>query len=279
MKYFKNIYNRLTLFDFILVLIFILSIIFFAVVSYRKTDFVIVTVKVGDDDIRQSIPGVKDWFSQLFYVGMRDIDGLGKPQAEVIDILSYDYSPNQKALYLTLKLRALYTQKTNKYTFKGRPLLIAHPIKLELDNLSVSGLVTSMEDVKDPREKVTIIVQAQAWNESPSFSETIGIRPYIADAIKVGDKVLDSQGNVLLEVVDKKIENAKRVIFVNAGQSRLGENPLLKDIKLTLKIQATRINDKYYFFDDVPIRIGTSIPINLPFLSIWPEITNITSVE
>lgn len=279
MKLARKFLVKMTLFDLFLVLLFLSGVIFFILVTFRETSKIVVTVKVGQDDIRKTDDGLNELFSQLFYPGMVEKDGSGKTQAEVIKVLTYEYFPNHRAVYLTLKLKALYTKSTNKYAFKGRPLLIGYPIKLELDHLNVDGMVTNIEGVKDPRKKVSLLVEAQIWNESLTFTETSGIKPYIAEAIKAGDEVMDSNGKVIVNVISKKVSDAKRLVTTADGQTVIRTNPFLKDVNLVLRIEANEINNKYYFLDDIPVRIGQAIPINFSYISIFPEITKITPLE
>lgn len=276
MERIKKKLSKLTVFDFILITTFSLGIIFFAYIFFRKPVFVTITVKVGEDNIIYPSGGVRDWFSQLFYTGMGERDGLGKLQAEIIEILSYDTAPNKKDVYLKLKLRSVYTKSSSQYSYKGKPVLVGYPIKLQLDNLNVEGLITDIEGTRDPRQKETLLIESKILYESRVFMETNGVREYVADAIKIGDKIYDSKKSAVITVVDKKVENSKKVVTTSAGQVIVSSNPLLKDVSLTLKVEAIKINGKYYLFDDVPILIGQEIPINFPFLSIWPIVTKIT---
>jgi len=272
---FKNLrgkYNKLTLFDKVLVSLFVLGLVFFAYIFFRKSSYIAVTVKVGEDNIRYEPwvqeTGTRVWFSQLFYQGMRETDGLGRTMAELSSLRSYDTLPSRKAVYLTLSIRAVYNRASNQYTFKGKPLVVGSPIKLYLDRLLVEGLVTSVEGVNDPRERQELIVEAKLKEENPSFLETSGVENYIAEALTVGQRIMDSDGNVAIEIISKKSENAKRLVTTSDGRVIIQTSPLRKDIYLTLKINALKLGGRYYLFDDTPVLIGASIPLNTDLLSL-----------
>jgi hypothetical protein len=271
--------KNLTLFDYIVGGLFLLGVIIFAVIFFRKPTYISVTVKVGEEDIVWPRTGIRDWYSQLFYPGMNEKDSLGKIQAEVTEISTFDTVPGKKALYLTLRLRAVYEKASNQYTFKGKPLLVGFPIKLQLDSVNIEGLITNIEGVRDLRQRVSLLVEAVVLpeeDENVNFLETKGVPGYIADAIKIGDKVYDNKKNAVITVVNKKVENAKKVVATSSGQVIVGANPLLRDVYLTLEIEAIENGGKYYLFDDQPILIGETIPFNLPTLSIFPVVTKIT---
>lgn len=267
--------KKLALFDRIVIALGIVGVVFFAYIFFRKASYLTVVVKVGEDDIQLDSMGTRAWFSQLFYAGMQEKDGLGITRAEVLRVHSYNVSPNRKALYLTIKIRSVYNRSSGQYAFKGFPVLVGSTMRLYLNKLLVDGLVTNVEGIIDPRTKKSLIVETQILDESPVFPETYGVKEHIANALHVNDKVNDSLGNTIVTIVDKKVENAKKVVSTSNGQLVLQRDPLKKDVYLTLQIEATVINDKYFMFDDVPILVGQTIPLNLPSVSVWPEVTKI----
>lgn len=283
MKKFKTKLKKFSLFDRILIAIAVLGIASFAYLFFRKSSYIAVTIKVSEESIFYDPwrveTGTKTWFSQLFYQGMKEQDGLGGTTAEVLSIKSYDTLPSHKAVYLSLKIKSVFNRASNQYTFKGRPVLIGSTVRLYLDRLLVDGLVTHVEGVKDLREKETLIIEAQIQEESPVFFETSGTSKHIADALKIGEEIKDDQGNTVIKVLNKRVENAKRTVITSDGRIIVGTNPLRKDVYLTLQVEALKIHDKYFLFEDIPLLVGEEIPINSSTVSIQPEVTEIRSFE
>ena len=269
-----DIIKKFTTFDKILILLVIFGVVLFGYTFLRKSTYITVTVKVGEDNVLWT-HWSRSWFSQLFQNGMQEKDGLGRVNAQVKSVRSYDIWPSQKAVYLTIELKTVYSRSTDQYTYKGLAVLIGSPIKLYLDRVFVEGLVTHIDGVKDPREKKAIIAEAQLREESPTFSETSGIKQYLADALSIGQKIYDDQGNIIIEVLDIKVEDAKRLTTTSDGRTLVSVNPLRKDVYLKLKINAFSMQNRYYLFDDIPLLIGQTIPINTPMISVYPEITKI----
>ena len=282
----KNIIKKikhLGVFDIVFIALAVTSIVFFAYVFFRKSTYITVNIKVGEENIRYEPwiidTGTRVWFAQLFYEGMKETDGLGRIMAEVTTIRSYDTEPARKALYLTTKLKAVYNRASNQYTFKGRPLVIGSTIKLNLDRFFVEGLVVHVEGVVDPREKVTLLVNAQIKDETVVFPETSGTDEYVANALKINEEIKDSQGKTIIKILDKRVEDAKRLVTTDDGRVLIQTNPLKKDVFLTLEVSAIKIGHQYYLFDDVPILIDEEIPINTTSISIFPVVTKFTLVE
>ena len=120
-----------------------------------------------------------------------------------------------------------------------------------------------------------MIVETQIREETPAFPDSSGTSEHIANALIKGDMVKDDQGNIIVKIIDKKVENAKRLVITSDGRSVIQTNPLRRDVYLTLEVDAIKIGDRYYIFDDVPLLVGEKIPINTSTISVWPEVTKI----
>lgn len=271
--------KKMTLFDKAIIFLAILGTLFFVYVFFRKSNYITVVVKVGEEEIRYlpwfAETGSRVWFSELFYEGMKEKDGLGRTNVEVLSVYSYNTTPETKAVYLTLKLKGVFSRAQNQHTYKGNPVLIGHPIKIFLDSLLVEGLVTQMEGIQDPRKKQDLTVQVKIVEENPTFPESSGVDEHVAEAIKVGDEIMDNNGETIIKIVEKRVENAKKVVTTSDGRVILQTQPLRKDVYLTLYIKAIKISDRYFVFDDEPILIGLTIPLNFSSYTLWPEVTSI----
>jgi hypothetical protein len=276
-------WKKITLFDKVFASCLIVALVFGAYLLFRKSTFVTVVVKVDADTLRyepwQDSVGSKLWVSLLFHAGMKETGGLNKTMAEVTSVYSYDTSPNTRSVYLTLRLNSVYNRSSNQYTYKGTPLLIGSLLNLNLDKLKVQGLVTYIEGVPDSRKLVKLKITAEPYDETPTFPENSGIKPHVAAAIPVGGEVKDSQGSSMIKILDKHVTDATKLTTTNTGQLTIQSDPLRKDVVLTLEVNATEISGRYFLYDDLPIMVGTGIPINLPNLFLMPEVTSITVSE
>lgn len=286
----KSKSKRLKFFDWLILVFGLFSVLVFAVIFFRRSTHVIVTVKVGEDSsFYQSwltgwpywndTSGSKTWFAELFHVGLTEKDGLGKPRAEVLNVYSYDKLPTRKTVYLTLKLNVVYNRVSKTHTYKGVPVLVGSKIKLNLDRIYTEGLITEVEGTLGSQGREKIVVEAQLREENATFLEMAGTKNYVADAIHVGDEVLDSNGAVIIRVVDKKVTPAQRTVVDGEGKVLLGSDPVRKDVYLTLEIDVLNLDNKYFLLDDVPVLVDKIVPINTKTYSVFPVVTKFVSVE
>jgi hypothetical protein len=233
-------------------------------------------VSIGDDSVVYGTwngTGPKDWFANSFHKGQTEKDGLGRIQSQVLDVYSYDTSVNHKIVYINVKLNSVYNRATNTYTYKGVPVLVGSTIKLNLDNVFAEGLVTEVKGYPSRAEKKTIKIEARLGDEETNFLGTAATKGYIADAIQTGDLVKDSNGTILIKIVDKRTTQAEATVTTSDGRLVKAIDPNRKDIFLTLEVLAEKQNGKYYFLNNIPILVDQTIPLNLSTISVFPTVT------
>lgn len=279
LKRIKKIIQKTTFFDKVIIFLVFIAVVSFAYIFFRKVDYLTVSLKLGSESISfmnwDKGSGVKSWYANRFYAGMKELDGFGKAQAEVLEVKSFDTYPNLQDIYLKVKLRVVYNRASNQHTFKGVPLLVGSTVRLNLDRFKVNGLVTNIEGQKENLIKKKILVQAELRNEYSSFQETSGVSPYLADALKIGDEFKNNLGETIVKLIGKRVEDAKRSVPTSDGRIVIARNPLRKDVYLTFEVEAKEIDERFYIFDDFQVLVGQGIPFNTQTYSIWPEVTDI----
>jgi hypothetical protein len=276
-KYIRSKIKSLKLFDWILILFGLMALIIFTVILFRKSTYITATVSVGDDSVVYGSwvnTGPKTWFANLFYKGEAEKDGLGRIEAEVLNVYSYDTGPNNKKVYIEVKLNSVYNSASRTYTYKGVPVLVGSTIKLNLDNVYAEGLITEVQGFPNDTQKQYIKISARVGDEETTFLGTSATKTYIADAINIGDVVKDNYGQVLIRVLNKQETLAKVSVTTSNGRIVESIDPTKKDVILTLQILAENVNGKYYFLNDIPILVDQMIPLNLPTISVFPTVTN-----
>jgi len=277
LKYLKTKTKSFKVFDWVLIVFGLVAVVIFAILFFRKSTYITATVSVGEDSVVWNTMGPKYWFADSFHKGQVEKDGLGRIQAQVLNIYSYDKTPTNKTVYLDVKLNTVYNRATNTYTYKGSPVLVGSTIKLNLDNVYAEGLVTEVQGFPDHSVKQNIIVEAQLMEDDSVFLGTLGVKGYLADAIQVGDTVKDNHGSEMIKVLSKTVIPAKITVTTSDGRVIEATDPMKKDVFLTLEISAQKIDGKYYFLNDIPILIDRGIPINTPTATYYPTVTKFLS--
>jgi hypothetical protein len=283
-KQLKTILRKLTLFDKLIILIAIFAVVFLGYTLFRKQSVINVTVKLYQDTIQSSVwmndYGARQWSSNYFYPGMSERDSVNRMMAEVKSVYSYDVDANNKAIFLNLALKTTYTKATNQHTYRGSPVLIGSPIKLQLDTILVEGVVTDIEGLPNPREKVTLSATAKlGLSDNPIYFNTHAVNIHIADAVNEGAVYSDNQGNSMVRITGKRVVPATRLIANNLGSVSEVADKEKAVVYLDLEIQAYKTQGKYFLFDDLPIQIGEGLPIILEKISIYPEITDFDEIS
>ncbi len=272
-KYIKSKIKKLKLFDWVLIVFGLVTLVTFVILFFRKSTYITATVSVGEDSVIYGSLGPSTWFANAFHKGQKEKDGLGRVQSEVLSVYSYDTSPNHKTVYLDVRLNSVYNRATDTYTYKGTSVLIGSTVKLNLDKIYAEGLITEVQGFPTHSKKQTIKIEAQIREENPTYPGTAGTKSYLADAIKIGDTIKDNSGSTLIKILDKKVVPAQITITTSDGRALSAIDPIKKDVTLTLEVLAENVEGKYYFLNNIPILIDQAIPLNTDTLSIFPTVT------
>lgn len=279
----KKIHKNSTIFDNLLIILGIITLLFVGYLLFRKQSSLNITVKLNEENIRispWSNGKNRQWIAGYFYPGMTERDGFNRIVAKVNSVHAYDTAPDSKDIYLNLTIKSTYTKSTNQHSFRGTPVLIGSPIKLQLDSILVEGLVTNIEGLKDPRSKVTLEMEARLGRvENPIFNDSQAVYTSIANSINQNSVITDNAGEEIIKIIEKKIHPSKRVVVNNLGNSIEYIESDRVVVYLKLRVSAIKIDGKYFIFDDSPLQIGGAIPIIMDKVSIWPEIISFNEIQ
>lgn len=283
----KTLLKKLTLFDKILILAALFGVFAFAIIFFRKSSYLTVTLRVGQESIYYSYwapnsadtSGISSSIDKFFYKGMSEKDGFGRVMAEVLDINSYKLVSSRSTLFLKTKLKTTYSRSNNQYSYKGTPVLIGSKITLYLDNVSVDAVVVDIDGAEDASQKKSLIIDGQIINQNQTYLETSGVDSYVADAIHVGDTVRDLQGNEVIKILSKTVRPATKTVTTSDGRIFLNPDPLRKDVFLKMEVKANVNQGKYYLFGDIPILVNEDLPVCTEIICFYPTVTAIEDVQ
>lgn len=268
---------HLTLFDIALIGTLIMVLLIAGIILFRKNEFVDLTMRITNNNVLYSDHNPPLWYAYTLKKGSTEKDSIGRIQSEIINVQMYPLEPGNKAVFVNLRLNAVYNKSKQQYSYKGKPLLIGSGLRVELQNHLIEGVITDIANQSIPREEKTIILKAKVIDTNPVYGETEGVSQYIADAININDSVVDYQNNKILTIIDKKVVPSERYTFNSAGGILLNTDPKRVDVYLTLKTKVRHILNEDYFMGLIRIRVGGTIPIDLPKITIYPVVTDIFS--
>lgn len=263
----KKLGKKLHPFDILFITATVIALIVFYFVFKRETVFITIRAKMID----------KDEYTIGYINGDKEVDDLGRTVSEIVNVDSYKVSPFQQAVYLDIKLKVTYNPRTGVYSAKGKDILFGETFTFAFSKARFKGTIVDLPGLSKALkilDKKTI-VKAQIRYEDRSFSDIYGVPEFFADAVKNGDTVVDTKGNILATILDVKKNPAKRVFVTSGGQSTIIDDPVLKDVYFTVELATKEVNGKLYMFDYKPMLIGESIPIYTRHAALWPTITDI----
>lgn len=263
----KRITSRLTFFDYLSLALATGLIITLVLFFQRKVEWLEVEFRSARAPY---------WAAGKISVGDCELDGLGRKVAEVLSVRQFEGGKSWETdLRLKLRLRGVWDRKKKQYLFRSKPLGIGSYLTLNLSQVLIEGYVTNIEGTPDTRFWEDKIVEARLVTLSEVFPETIGVFPWEAEAVKVGDQMKDAQGEIVAEVLEKIVKPAKRIVTSQNGKIFVQSDPVKKDVILKIKLKTTKKGEINYFLEDTKVKIGERFSLHLPAISLYPVITKV----
>jgi hypothetical protein len=277
MKLKKLFKNKVSYFDIFFGIIFLVIIAGVFLFFYRKSEYVDIRVRITDQDVLYANNNPKTWYANRFNKGDKEMDELGRVITEITNTETFNITGENKVVYLDMKIKAVYDRRTKLYSAKGSTLVFGNTIKINLTNVSFIGLITespstvNQKDYSEETRRISVIMRG-ALSLDSGYPIT---EPEVLLRIKKGDTITDSNGKILAKVVNVVIRPAQRITQTDSGNLLLREDPYFKDATVTLDVLVKKYKGDEFIFDSVPLKFGVIVPLNFPYLSIWPTITDI----
>lgn len=270
----KEIFKRFNFVDYLLAIVFLFICLAFYLIFFRRSSYTTIALKVTERNILYLNNSPPYWYVDYLQKGIQEKDGLGRVTAELIDIYSYDSNLDKKAAYLTIKLKTVYSRRNNENKYKGTTIAVGEGLRINFQNLLVEGIVTKVEGMKIEYPEKELIVKTGLFYEYNAFREIEGVKPFLAEAIKVGDTVKDSKGTIVAKLIEKKVLPAKRYTFDYQGNVFQKNDPQFVDLLLVFKIKTKEVNGRSFFLDDNPVLINSVLPIHFQQVDLYPTIVS-----
>jgi len=268
----KRLTKTISVFE-VLVGFLILAVLGLVVLQIRsKEEWVKAEVKVSSESWFWKREAPPYWLGESIKVGDCEHSSSGKKIAEVLQVKEYELATlaqqekAKKDFYLTLKLKISKDRRTAKIKFKNQPLEVGGPIELHLTNTYIPGLVTFIEGARDGKCEKEVLIDGVWLNNYP----------WNAEAIPVGGKMEDGMGNVVAEILEKRIELAEKTVETDWGGLVVNRDPLKRDIHLRVRLRVREAGGNLYFLYDKKVKVGEDLFIQLPGVDVkWLAIRKI----
>lgn len=247
----------------------------------RDVSYVYLTMRVFNSEYPEAYLDnnqPKSWYVEQIQAGKKSTNSLGQTMVEISDVYSYPGPAVYHDVYLKLKVRTYKNKSTQQYVYQGSPLLIHDVRSFKIRDLLVSGEIIDITQEKEQRErkkfKVKFQLDPKVKGNNVSSALIRGVENHIAQALKVGLVIEDSQGRKLVQVREVSQQLGIRSYVTSAGyQTTIDPNH--KQVTLGLVIEGEKINQHYYYRKEAPLIVDQQLYLIFDQLAVLGTITEI----
>jgi hypothetical protein len=257
----SNLFKRYFSSKFFLFILFTLSFLGITALYYfynrqRTSTFLYVSVMLTrPQNLSVTAPfnWVPYWLAESIQKGDKDINPLGGVNAEVVEKQAIESSSYGSIVHLLLRVRAI-RDRSGVYLFRNKPLAVGSSVDLRLVSTQADGYITYIGTQKPSNNTILLRVGIKARS----------IESYIADAIKIGNELKDSNGITLAKIIDKKVSPAEVRSDNALGIAQVSYDQTRKDLEVTIELKAERKNNAYYFTQTQKVKVNEWLYIPFP---------------
>lgn len=204
------------------------------------------------------------WLYPSLQKGAVEYDIFRKPTVEILDI-SYHGQDNRKFAWIKARLRVKKNFRTEKFTYKQTQIEVGRTVSISPNNVSIVGNIIAIEGQEPVWRPETISIEANI----------LSVRDWVVNAIQVGDTMKDNNGNIVAEIMDKRVEPALVVTENWLGDPLSKRDPVHFDVTMVLKIRVQPDGNIKYFNFYQPVQPGQQISVQFNNITMYPNIKRI----
>lgn len=275
----KKRLKKLTPIEIVVAILFLATTVIFIKYFSSKTTWKTVRIEVIKKNWTENYDplGYKApfWLADKIKIGQNELDKSGKIIATITNIENYQRGSEDIDLYLTVKIKANYTKKTNSYYFKDNQIYLGSAIELNPDN---NYLIGQIIDMNPP----------VSGYQTKQFLVTIITRDVDTQTIKniiLHDKMYNQANNsVIAEITNINVSTPNNNIYVEKTSTNsflsLTPNTKNKDVTIKFLVTAQYIGQDWYFAGHQNIKVGNAFYFYSPKINLYKmEIVNVEETE
>lgn len=253
--------------DFLIIgaILSILLIVFLSVkLVFQREKYITVEMVTSGGEWWWGTPHPYYWNVLPMEKGDVEYDVNKKPIFEILDIKKYAID-NRLMGIVKAKIKIKENILTHSYSFKQTKVEIGKTIGVSPKYNSIIGQIIAIDGINKFSNPEYVVVTAKLYD----------IRQEESANILVGDTVRDTDGNVIVEILDKKESPALKSAVNWQGDLLKKYDPVKKDIELTFRVEVRKEGDLFYYQYYQVIKRGIAVRLELENNTIEPYIVNI----
>lgn len=266
----KHLLSHLRVIDILGIVVFAMGLVVIGYFLLRQSVYVDVVVRVSDRDNYGA--GWKSesylWFTDALQVGMAQYDTFSRKTIEIVKKQIYPTNQDARLVDITLRIKAVYNKRSRQYLYNGDPILIGSVQKFQLGSYSIVGLIRDVNHTASYQTKNYLVhgYLSPLFNNSSYYGwyssytgtpNTTGVPNYLADSIKVGDTVTDSQGKRLAVIASVQKQPAFFILANTLPYQVPDERST--EVNLGVKVAAEMVAGKPMYLGTQPLLVNSLI--------------------
>lgn len=185
------------------------------------------------------------WLTDPVQKGAIEYDPQGGVLAEILDTRKFEVG-DRKMLWIKARLKVTPSPRARQYRFRREPLNIGSLIYIAPNNVKVFTNVMYIEGIGEPKEEGERVITLKEYD----------LFPWVTEAVAVGDQMLDDDGQVIAEVIEKTVEPAEMITVDYLGNVLMRTNPTRYDMTLRIRVKTVVSKGRDYFSYFQPLKVG-----------------------
>lgn len=266
-------------------LLFVLIISIAAFSFLRKGAYVYVTLKVTNSDqvVNNWNFSTPQWYIEHLKEGLQEKDVFGRVNVEVVDVHYYTALDDTENVFITLRLRTTYNNKTNQYSHNGLPLLQGDHFITKVNNIAIFGLISNLSsELITPKHKtfrVTGTLETQYNEETlPANFYFHGIKKSVSDQLVPNLEVKDNKARTVAKIISIK-KTPGLMTLPTASSVQQVVDPEREMVRMTVDIDTIEVNGVYLFREELPIYIDQKLRLDFPNTFVNLTVEEITPID
>jgi hypothetical protein len=259
-----KLFGKIDIFVPLLVIMLVIFGIFVTRVITAQQTYVTVQLFASGGEWWWNNPDPPYWLIDPISKGAVEYDPSGNKLVEVQEVKKFEVG-ERKMLWIKARIRVDTSPKSKQFRFRREPLQVGSLIYVAPNNIKIYSNVMSIEGISKPIEKHVKTVTLKEYS----------VYPWLADAVKVGTKMVDSDGAVLAEVLEKETVLAEHTTEDWQGGTHATVDPLRRDVTIRVKMQTYYSDGREYFSFFQPLKIGFNLWVPFEELNFGGNVTKI----
>lgn len=268
---FSRIFKKITLFDYLLVFIFVFLVLFAFLNFSRERKAVYLYTLTDYQQYWDNVYPSFYWVANSINKGDKAFSSTGSQIAEVVEVDNVDWGMSRRYIRLKLKAYPLFDKRTKQYRIGNRPLSVGNTITLDINNTNYEGMIVYVGEESDPEDFKYRYISLNL--------KVYRIEPSLAESYKRFSIVRNTEGQLIFRVDKADVFSTEESVPTSDGRIKRALDPYYKDVYISATVRVRCHEGVCYFNEVIPVKVGGVFKVESQGSIISDDNTYITKVN